>query len=140
MSLHEDISRQHDVKRGTSRSVGVVFAAVFGIVAILPLVDGEDIRVWSAGIALAFLAVSLLRPKLLDPLNRIWFRLGLALHTVVSPLVLGLMFFGVVSPIGLIMKISGKDPLNLAIRDGDESYWIVRTPPGPSPESMRHQF
>jgi len=117
-----------------------VFAVVFGVVALFPLLDSGEIRYWSVGVAVAFLAISLLRPRLLNPLNQAWFRFGLALHAVVSPLVLGMLYFGVVVPIGLMMKLSGKDPLNLAIREDVESYWIERSPPGPTPESMRHQF
>lgn len=139
-SFHEDISRQHEVKRGSSRSVGFVFAGVFGIIALIPMIDGGSVRLWSAGIAVVLMAIAVVSPAYLDPLNRAWFRFGLALNAVVSPIVLGFLFYGVITPIGLLMRLSGKDPLRLASRDGDQSYWIDRSPPGPSPESMRHQF
>lgn len=139
-SIHEDHSRQHEVQRGSSRSVGLVFAAVFAIVAIYPLLDEGEVRLWSVGVAVGLVGVALIRPKFLDPLSWLWFRFGEALHAVVSPIVLGMLFFSVITPIGLLMRLTGKDPLNLALRSDAHSYWIERSPPGPEPDSMRHQF
>ena len=137
--LHEDISRQHDIKRGSSRSVGIVFAVVFMFVAAYPLLDGEPIRLWSAIVAVAFFGASILRPKSLDSLSWLWFRFGMALHAVVSPIVLGFLFFVVITPIGLLMRLTKKDPLRLNLTSNATSYWIDRTPPGPPPDSMKHQ-
>ena len=82
----------------------------------------------------------MLRPSLLRPLNRLWFKFGLLLNKVVNPLIMGLVFYITVTPIGLIMRVLGKDLLGLRLSKDSESYWIHRDPPGPSPESMRHQF
>jgi hypothetical protein len=86
------------------------------------------------------MAVALLRPNVLAPLNRIWTKLGLLMATVVSPIVLGLLFFIVVTPVGLLMRLVGKDPLRLRHDSGANSYWIVRQPPGPPGDTMRDQF
>ena len=81
-----------------------------------------------------------LAPKLLVPFNRLWARFGLLLHRITSPLVLGIMFFVVITPMGWIMRALGKDLLRLKIDPAATSYWIARTPPGPTPESLKEQF
>jgi hypothetical protein len=87
-----------------------------------------------------FLVLGLAWPRILAPLNRIWTRLGLFLGMIVSPVVLGLMYFVVVTPIGVLMRCLGKDPLRLRRDPGTKSYWIMREPPGPPGETMRDQF
>jgi hypothetical protein len=87
-----------------------------------------------------FLAAALLYPAVLNPLNRAWLKFGLLLHRLVSPFVMGLVFFGTVLPTGLIMRAMGKDLLRLKPQPDAESYWIVRQPPGPAPETMKDQF
>jgi predicted membrane metal-binding protein len=138
--FHEDLDRGHEVKGSSERSFGLVFAAVFAVVALWPLLKGGEARGWAGLLALLFLAAALLRPRLLAPLNRLWFRFGLLLHKVVNPLVMGLLFFLTVTPIALLMRGLGKDPLRLRFDPAAESYWIPRQPPGPAPDSMRHQF
>lgn len=133
-------SHARQVEMGSDRSFGLVFAAVFAIVALLPLKDGAEPRLWAGAVAAAFLAVALVFPKALKPLNKLWFLVGMALHHVVTPLVMGLLFFVTVTPIALLMRAAGKDPLRLARDDAAASYWIVRDPPGPDAESMRRQF
>jgi hypothetical protein len=88
----------------------------------------------------AFLAAALLRPAVLAPLNRVWTRFGLLLHRIVSPVVLGIMFFVVITPMGLIMRALGKDPLRLRLEREARSYWIERRPPGPPPDTLNNQF
>lgn len=133
-------SHARAVEMGSDRSFGLVFAAVFAIVALLPLKDGGEPRLWAGAIAAAFLVAAFVFPKALKPLNKLWFLIGMALHHVVTPLVMGLLFFVTVTPIALVMRVMGKDPLRLN-RDGKAaSYWINRTPPGPAPDSMRRQF
>lgn len=139
-ATHEDLRRQHEVKTSSNRSFGVVFAVVFLIVALLPLLSGGDVRLWSLAVAAAFLALALAAPRLLAPLNWAWTRVGLVLHHVVNPIVMGVLFFLVVTPVGLIMRLSGKDPLRLRLERGSGSYWIERRPPGPAPETMKNQF
>ena len=91
-------------------------------------------------VAGVFLAVTLVAPALLGPLNKLWLRFGLLLHRVVSPLVLGIMFYAVVTPMGWIMRVCGKDNLKVRGRGGEGSYWIRRDPPGPKPDSLNNQF
>lgn len=138
--LHEDFRRQHRVEAGSERTLGLVFAAFFLIIGCLPLGGGGAVRGWAIVVAAACLATALLRPSLLAPLNRLWTWVGLLLHRVVSPLVLGALFFLVVTPIGLLMRARGKDPLRLRLDRASNSYWIERRPPGPAPDSMRNQF
>jgi hypothetical protein len=133
-------SHARQVEMGSDRAFGLVFAAVFAIVCLLPLTSGGEYRPWAGIVAAAFVVVSFTFPRLLKPLNRVWFLFGLLLHKVVSPLVMGLLFFVTVTPIALIMRALGKDPLRLARDDAAASYWIVRQPPGPAPETMRRQF
>jgi len=97
-------------------------------------------RSWASAVAAGFALVALLAPRLLRPLNQAWFRFGMLLHRVVSPLVMGLLFFVTVTPIGLLMRLTGKDPLRLRFDPAADSYWIDREPPGPPPDSMRNQF
>jgi hypothetical protein len=84
--------------------------------------------------------VAFLAPKLLTPLNWFWTRLGLVLHKIVSPLVLGIMFFVVITPMGVVMRLFGKDPLRLRLDKTQASYWLERTPPGPKPDTLSNQF
>lgn len=139
-SFHEDFGREAPTKAGSERAFGFVFAAVFAIIGLWPLIAGGPPRLWALSVAGAFLLVALLFPKALGPLNRLWFKFGLLLHRVVSPLVMGFLFFVAVTPVALIMRLLGKDVLNLRFQRGAKSYWIERTPPGPAPDTMRRQF
>jgi predicted membrane metal-binding protein len=139
--VHAELGRQdRDVKLGSDRSFGIVFAVVFVVIAAWPLLNGESIRLWAGAVAVAFLAVALIVPVWLRPLNMIWFKFGLLLHRIVSPIILGLIFFVTITPIGIIMKMLGKVPLPLQFDDKASSYWIERDPPGPLPETMKDQF
>lgn len=138
--MHEDLNRQHEIKVGSERSFGIVFAAVFAVVGLWPLVGGGTPRLWALAVAGVFLALALVWTAPLRPLNRLWARFGLLLHAVVNPAVMGLLFFGTVLPIGLILRLTGKDLLNLKRDPAANSYWINRQPPGPKPETMVHQF
>ena len=139
-AFHEDFAREEEVKVGSERSLGMVFAAVFAIVGLFPLWDGGAVRLWALIVAGVFLALALIAPALLGPLNRLWFRFGMLLNRIVSPLVIGLLFFLTVTPMALIMRVAGKDPLRLRFDKAAESYWIPRDPPGPDPQTMRNQF
>lgn len=129
-----------EVKPGSERSFGLVFTAAFALIALLPMIKGGEPRLWAGAVAVVFLVLALAAPGLLRPLNRVWFLFGLALHKIVSPLVMGALFFLVISPIGLVMRASGKDPLHRRFDKDADSYWIHRAPPGPAPESMKNQF
>ncbi len=135
-----ELNRQHEVKSSSDRSFGLVFAAFFLIVAFLPLLHGNGMRLWAAGLAGTFLLLALAAPQVLMPLNRVWTRFGLLLHRIVSPVALGIMFYGAVMPTGLIMRLVGKDPLRLRLDKSASSYWIKRQPPGPAPDSLKLPF
>jgi hypothetical protein len=138
--LHEDLRRQGEVRRGSDRSFGFTFAVVFLVIALLPLRHGLGLRWWAAALAVAFALAAFLAPRLLAPLNWLWTRFGDLLHKITTPLVMGLLFFGALTPVAAILRLSGKDPLRLK-RDGKlASYWIERRPPGPAPDSLHQAF
>jgi len=141
-TLHESLSTRDDIKIGSARSFGLVFATVFIIIALFPLLSDQQgsLRLWALIVAAFFAITALTMPRLLEPLNKLWFRFGLLLHKIVNPLIMGLLFFVTVTPTGLLMRSLGKTPLKLGFDKSAESYWITRTPPGPAPESMKRQF
>ena len=125
-----------DVKISSNRSFGIVFFVVFLLIALYPLINEEELRIWSLIISIVFLILGLLNSKILAPLNKIWFKFGIFLGKMVSPLIMGIIFFLVVTPTGLIMRILGKDILNLKNKK-NKSYWIEKT--GPK-SKMKNQF
>ena len=127
---------QDDIKIGSNRSFGIVFFIVFLIISIYPLLHGENIRVWSLIISFIFLVLGLLNSKLLNPLNKIWFKFGLLLGKIISPIVMGIIFFLVVTPIALFMRLLKKDLLNLKFNKKN-TYWIEKS--GPK-SKMKNQF
>ena len=138
--FHENLRREETVEGSSDRSFGLTFAVILGIVGLLPLLRGNMPRLWALLPAAAFLAAALLMPTLLAPLNKVWLKFGLLLHSIITPVVMGLIFFVAVTPTGLIMRAMGKDPLRLKRDKAAASYWIHRTPPGPPPGSIRNQF
>lgn len=140
MSAHEDFTRDENAKSSSDRAFGMVFAVVFACVALWPLIDGGAPRWWAFALCAGFLGLALAAPAVLAPANRLWTRFGLLLHRITSPLILGLMFYGAVTPTGLIMRLLGKDLLRLRFDGAAKSYWIERRPPGPAPDSMPLQF
>jgi hypothetical protein len=137
---HEDLKRDQHVEGSSDRSFGIVFAIVFLIIGAWPLLRGGGPHWWAMGVAAAFAIVAAVRPMLLGTLNRWWIRLGILLGKVVSPVALGILFFGVLVPTGILMRIAGKDPLCLRRDAAMPTYWIRREPPGPPPDSMTNQF
>ena len=127
---------QDDVKIGSNRSFGIVFFIVFLIISLYPLLHGENIRVWSLIISIIFLVLGLLNSKLLNPLNKMWFKFGLLLGKIISPIVMGIIFFLVVTPIALFMRLLKKDLLNLKFSK-KHTYWIEKS--GPK-SKMKNQF
>tara|TARA_B100000035_G_scaffold150637_1_gene128390 strand:+ start:170 stop:553 length:384 start_codon:yes stop_codon:yes gene_type:complete len=125
-----------DVKISSNRSFGIVFFVVFLLIALYPLTNEGEIRIWSVIISLIFLILGLLNSKILAPLNKLWFKFGIFLGKMISPLIMGIIFFLVVTPIGLIMRLLGKDVLNLKYND-NQSYWIEKN--GPK-SKMKNQF
>jgi hypothetical protein len=137
---HEDLNRDQHVEGSSDRAFGLVFAVVFLVIAGWPLFHGEAIRWWAAGVAAMFALVALVKSVLLAGLNRLWMKLGILLGKVVSPIALGILFYVVITPIGVMIRLSGKDPLRLKFDPDADSYWIPREPPGPPPGSMTQQF
>lgn len=137
---HEDLTREQRVEQSSDRSFGLVFAGVFVLVAGWPLFHGEALRWWALAVAAVFSLLALLKPALLADLNRLWIRLGVLLGRIVSPVALGVVFYVALTPIGLLMRLTGGDPLRLKRDPGAASYWIPREPPGPPPDSMTNQF
>ena len=125
-----------DIKIGSNRSFGIVFFVVFLIIAIYPLTYSGDVRLWSVIISIIFLVLGILNSKILTPLNKLWFKFGILLGKIVSPIIMGIIFFLVVTPIGFIMRILGKDVLNLKF-NANKSYWIEKK--GPK-SKMKNQF
>lgn len=138
--LHEDYSREEEVTAGSDRSFGFVFAGFFAILAAISLWRASTTWHYTLPVAAAFLVVALVYPKVLGPLNRLWLKFGLLLYKVMNPIILGLLFFVTIMPIGLLMRALGKDFLRLKRDPAAKSYWIERTPPGPPPQSMKNQF
>lgn len=138
--MHENLSREEHVEGSSDRSFGFVFAVVFAIITVWPLWHGQPLRWWAFGVALAFAIVAVVAPKLLAVPNRLWMKFGLLLGAIVSPIALGLLFYGVFMPMGVLMRMLGKDPLRLKRDEAAASYWIPREPPGPPPTSMTNQF
>jgi len=138
--LHENWSREETVKSSSDRTFGFVFTAFFALVALLPLLRGHRMRAWALVLSGCFLAVTLVAPKTLAPLNRAWSALGMLLHKVTNPILLGILFYLVFTPFGWLLRLMGKDFLRWKRSPDAESYWIVREPPGPEPESMSNQF
>ena len=125
-----------EIKIGSNRSFGIVFFIVFLIIAIYPFLNQGELRLWSLIISITFLILGLLNSKLLSPLNKIWFKFGIFLGKIVSPLVMGLIFFFVVTPIGILMRILNKDLLNLKFNK-KSTYWIEKNDPK---SKMKNQF
>lgn len=139
-SMHEQLVDRTEVRLGSERSFGLVFAAVFAIIGLLPLIAAHTPFYWAFGVAAAFLVAALAAPRVLAPLNRLWFRFGLLLHAIISPIIMGLLFYLVVMPTGMIMRLLGKDLLRLKFDPKADSYWIRREPPGPARGSFDNQF
>jgi hypothetical protein len=139
-SSHEVFSREETAIAGSDRTFGLVMAGALAVVTLLNFWRGGTWWPWSCGLAALFLASALVRPALLNSLNRAWQKFGLLLHRIVNPLVMALIFYGTVWPTGLVMRMLGKDLLRLKRQPDAASYWIVRQPPGPPPETMKDQF
>jgi|TARA_B100001094_G_scaffold43442_1_gene38184 hypothetical protein len=125
-----------DVKIGSNRSFGIVFFIVFLLIAFYPLINQGDIRIWSVLISLLFLILGIINSKILTPLNKVWFKFGIFLGKIISPIIMGIIFFLVVTPIAFLMRMLNKDLLNLKFNK-KSSYWIEKTDPK---STMKNQF
>ena len=139
-NTHERLLAAQDIRGSSDRSFGIVMAVVLAVVGAWPLLSGEPARWWALIAAALLCGLAFTRPALLAPLNRLWFRFGLLLNKITSPLLMGLLFYGMITPYGCIVRWLGKDLLHLRFDPSAESYWIERKPPGPAPETIKHQF
>ncbi len=128
--------RYKDIKINSNRSFGVFFAVIFLIVAFWPLLNVGEVRAWSLLVSFVFLILGLLNSKILTPLNKLWFMFGIFLGNFISPIIMGIIFFFVVTPTGLIMRLFKKDLINLK-KNNNKSYWIEKKS---IKSSMKNQF
>ena len=127
---------EQKIKTSSNKSFGIVFFIVFLIIALYPLIKDGDLRLWSLIVSLIFLILGLINSTILTPLNRLWFKFGIFLGKIVSPIILGIIFFLVVTPTGVLLRLFGKDVINLKYNKNN-SYWIKKT--GPK-SKMKDQF
>ncbi len=135
-----ELTGNTEVKMGSERSFGIVFAIVFLLIALFPLLGDGGVRLWSAGVAAVFGGLAFLAPELLAPLNTLWFKFGMLLSKIISPIVMGILFFVTVTPTGLIMRARGKDLLRQKLDPDAETYWIEVDPEQAALTSMKKQF
>jgi hypothetical protein len=140
MSAHEDLSRREEMRASSDRVFGLVSVVLLAAIALGPVRKGLPPRWWAAALSAAFLIAAFVRPSLLHPLNRLWFRLALLLNKVINPILTGLLFYLVFTPMALLFRLTGRDPLRLHFDSDAKSYWLLRRPPGPPPETMVNQF
>lgn len=134
-----DVTAHTEVKVGSERSFGIVFAVVFAIIAFWPLVfHGNPVRLWALAIAAIFLVLAFVAPHVMKPLNILWFKFGMLLSKIISPIAMGIIFFVTVTPIGLIRRMKDSDPLNQNFDADADTYWITREPGDLT--SMRKQY
>ncbi len=128
--------KSKDIKIGSNKSFGIVFFVVFLIIGLWPILNGNEIKIWSIIISLIFLILGINNSKILTPLNKLWFRFGIFLGNFIAPIIMGIIFFFVVTPTGLIMRLLRKDLIKLK-KNNDKSYWIEKKN---IKSSMRNQF
>ena len=138
-STHENFNRDEATSPGSDRTFGLVMAAALALVGAVNYHHSGRLWPWELVLAVLFSAAALLKASLLNPLNRLWMKLGLLLHRIVNPIVMGLLFYGTIWPTGLVMRMRGRDLLRLKREPTSDTYWIARAP-GPQPETMRDQF
>ena len=129
--------KQKEIKISSNKNFGLVFFVIFIIIALWPLLNNGNIRIWSIIVSIIFLILGLLNSKILTPFNKLWMRLGALLGIIVSPIVMGVVYFGIITPIGLIMKLFGKDVLNLKLDKNKKTYWTLKKK---IPSKMKDQF
>ena len=138
---HEPIKSFRAVSVSSERTFGLVVGGLFALVAVWPAVwRGAPIRFWLLIPALVLVGLALVAPNVLRPLNRAWYQLGLLLHKIVNPIIMGLLFYAAIVPMGFLLRKRGIDLLRLRLQPDAKSYWIERTAPGPTAGSLTKQF
>lgn len=132
-----NFQKNSEIGLGSNKSFGIVFAIVFLIVALYPLLNSEGLRIWALIVSAVFLLLVFIAPKTLSLPNRLWFKFGMILGSIIAPIVMALVYFITVLPTGLIMRLLGKDLLKQKLDKNAKSYWIERTEPM---GSMKNQF
>jgi hypothetical protein len=140
ISMSSDTISFAQPRIGSDRNFGFVFAAFFILISLWPLAHGGTVRIWLLPVAASILGSAVFAPWLLGPLNRRWFRFGLMLGKVMTPIVMGLLFYLTITPVALLMRFLRKDPLRLKRDAATATYWLPRAPPGPGHSSLRKQF
>lgn len=140
MQTHENFSEFQTAKQSSNRSFGLVMATAFALLGLFPLWNGNTPMWWSITVAAVFLVLSLFYTDGLEKPKQLWLKFGELLHRITSPIILAFLFFIVITPTALLLKISGKDLVNRKLDPKIKSYWIKRDPPGPEPSSMENQF
>ena len=128
--------KNNDIKIGSNKSFGIVFFIVFLIIALYPMLKGQDFRLWSLIISFIFLILGMINSSILTPLNILWFKFGILLGNIISPIVMAIVFFGVVLPTGIVMKMIRKDLIGLK-KNNKNTYWIEKKS---QMTSMKNQF
>lgn len=140
MPFPQLIPQAESQRKAANRAFGFLCAAVFLVIAFFPVFSGNRMQIWALLMAGLFMAGALVRPAWLDPLNRMWTRLGAILNRVATPIVLGFVYYGVITPTGLVRRLAGKDNLHLSADSSVASYWIQRRPAGPGTTDFTKQY
>lgn len=138
---HEAFILRDKIKPSSNRVFGFLFFSVFIVIAVWPWIFGDrDVRIWAMAVALCIFTITFTKPSLLGPASSVWLHFGRILHGIISPIIMGLIYFLTVTPTGLIFRFLRKDILNLEWDPDAKTYWITRDPAGPDPDSMSNQF
>jgi hypothetical protein len=140
LQFHEDLRRERAIEGSSDRSFGLVFAGFCTLMAGVGAWRAGHRWPYWLGAAVFFAVMAFVFPRGLSPLNRVWTKLGLLLFRVVNPVVMFVLYTTTILPMGLLMRLAGRDPLRLRFDAEAPSYWIPREPPGPAPETMKNQF
>jgi hypothetical protein len=139
-TIVSELETNTEIKIGSEKSFGIVFSIVFAIIGLLPLLGDGGVRLWALGISVIFLGLAFMKPSVLTVPNRLWFRFGLLLNKIVSPVVMGLIFVLTVIPTGLVLRARGKDPLRKKMDPEAQTYWITPEEGHHRSSSMKNQF
>jgi hypothetical protein len=137
---HESLEAHVEIKTGSDRSFGWVVGGVLSLIGLWPVLYGNGPRLWVLIPGLLLIGFAVLRPDLLRPLNTLWFRIGLLLGRIVSPIVLGIVYYFWITPFALVFRLFNKRFLALAFEPDAESYWIIRAPADRDPARMRRPY
>jgi predicted membrane metal-binding protein len=136
-----EIESHSEIEVSSDAGFGFVFAAFFAIIGLLPLISAAPVRIWALILSAAFLLVALIVPRILRPLNILWFKLGMLLSRIVTPIVMFLIFFVAVLPTAIVVRAMGRDAMARKTDRAAKSYWIVRDNHSDAePSSMKNQF